>query len=379
MLDSYKCVAAYNCISINQNGTLDPCCQYTPDHTQKVYKFTEFAEYQKNIQQAMHDDMIVGRRHARCQKCWKEEDNGWKSLRQWLNEWHGDVANSSVDCNNPIYHLELRLGNFCNLNCFMCFPSNSSSIALERSKYQKEFYALNLSADGGNIPYYWQTTEFDQFSEAVLKDVRSINITGGEPFIIPEVIKLLDRLMPQAKTIKLSFNTNLTKVSEQLIDRLKKFKHLMICISLEGTNEMNDYLRYPSKWNTIKDNIKLLRRYVANAKLSVNHTFQHSSIYSLPALVDFCKDHKLDLQLTTVQGEASLTLNSADPEDLAKFRAWAVDFESLNNNQRNLIINQIDSAKFDQELHNKFYAYVDLLDKIRNTDYRKVFGITNKF
>lgn len=380
MSSAVSCIAAYNSISINADGTIEPCCQYTRDPRAKRLKFTEFAEYQNTIQRHMHQDAEAGVQHLGCQKCWNEEAAGWKTLRNSFNNWYLPIASKSVSKENPFYDIELRLGNFCNLKCIMCGSYASSSIALERLQNSEKFNALGMSTKIVQHDHYWETPEFLNFSTVLFNDARRVNITGGEPFIIPEVINIIDRLLPKKDTVKLSFNTNLTKLSDKLVSRLEQFKHLIINVSLEGVEEMNDYLRYPSKWNELLENFEKVKSKLPKAYISVNHTFQHSSIYALPRLAEFCTVNKINLFLTSVQGDAMLTINSVPTEDVDVFKNWAETTPHLfDTGPRQYILGYIDTHRYDQLQHKRYYDYVSALDEIRGTDYYATFTQATKY
>jgi len=373
---STRCLAAYHSICINPDGTLDPCCQYHRPDGVRPLRFTEFAEYQQTVQAKLHQDGLDNVRHTGCSKCWAEEDLGNPlTLRQTFDRWYGDNPSTEVSADNPIYHIELRLGNYCNLKCFMCTPAASTSLAMERQQHRDRFRSIGIYTDGFTDEHYWETEEFWQFSEDLLKNAQRINITGGEPFIIPEVAKFLDRL---PSSVHISFNTNLTRLSPALIERLQRFEKLTIFVSLEGTQAHNDYLRYPSRWQDIYDNIVTAQYRIPRATISVNHTFQHASVYSLPALAELCYRGHVNLNLTLVQGDRFLTFDSVAPEDLARFRAWAVDTKCLQPKERQIVVNTIDQAQFDPVLHQQYHNYVALLDEIRGTNYYQAFDTETK-
>jgi molybdenum cofactor biosynthesis enzyme MoaA len=372
MSTSTHCQAAYHSICVNQNGTLEPCCQYTAS-IKPGHRYNKFEQYLADIPTKMQADAKNGIEHAGCIKCYREEKHGWPTLRRTQNEWYSSGV-KEVSVNNPIYHLELRLGNFCNLKCLMCSPDQSSSIAAERHTHRDRFIQIGAYLGSGDMPYYWKEEEFKQFAQTVLtKNARRVNITGGEPFIIPEVVKFLEMLAPRANQIKLTLNTNLTEVGDKLLTVLKKFETVYIMVSLEGISRMNDYVRYPSRWADIEDNMQLVKNELPQSMIGINHVLQHTSVYALPALVDFAKSHGSYLHLTTVSGHPHLTFDSVPVQHLEQFRSWAEQSPHLGQKQQLLILGMIDSAKFDAELYRKFKEYVDLLDSIRSTDYFSVF------
>jgi sulfatase maturation enzyme AslB (radical SAM superfamily) len=159
-----------------------------------------------------------------------------------------------------------------------------------------------------------------------------------------------------------------------LLHRLEQFKNLEIVVSLEGTGAMNNYLRYPSDWEEIKNNIELIANRLPQAHVSVNHTLQHASAYSLPALVEFCHDQNLSLHTTMIQGMPHMTLASVPPEDLEKFINWVNTTDCLRSELKNFLQNVIKDIQFDIGLHQKFIDYISVLDNIRKNNYNKVFN-----
>ena len=361
------CALAWHGVCVNQDGTLDPCCQYTNPFLYKRLSFDQFKEFDRTVRQRMREDFEAGRPHDGCQKCYQEESAGWTTLRHFANQWYGTLQDT------VIRHVELRLGNYCNLKCFMCSPGSSSSISVERQQHADKFASVGIYPYVPDMPHYWETQEFADFSDGFLSQVQRINITGGEPFMIPEVVTMLDRLMPQRETIALSFNTNMTMLGDRLLKRLTQFRNLEICVSLEGIGSMNDYLRYPSHWHEIHNNIQRVKQHLPQAHVSVNHTFQHGSAYSLPDLAQYCQEQAISLHMTLVQGDAYLGLSSVPPGDLKQLRSWAESTTDLNSEQRQFVINNIDSTQFDLDLYLKFRDYVMVLDDIRKTNWDGVF------
>ena len=377
MPTSTSCQAAYHGICVNTDGTIEPCCQYTQAPGMPKHHYTKFDQYLLDIPTKMQADAANGIEHAGCVKCYREEQHGWTSLRQHQNRWYPSDT-TAINADNPIYDLELRLGNFCNLKCIMCGPASSSSIAAERRTYQDRFIKIDAQIGQGTLPYYWKEEEFKQFAQTVLTtNARRVNITGGEPFIIPEVVKFLEMLTPRCDTVAVSFNTNLTEVGNKLLTTLQKFKNIEISISLEGTGAMNDYVRHPSRWADIESNIQLLKQQLPHAKLSINHVLQHTSVYALPDLMAFATLHNLYVQITTVSGYPYLTLNSVPTDHLVPFKAWAESSTDIDRKQRSLIVGTVDSACYDDKLYHKFKEYIDLFDSIRNTNYLAVFPQAN--
>ena len=371
---------AYHGISVNTDGSLMPCCQYTYPQSQRI----DFREHDKltQVRRAMHEDYVRGVRHEGCQKCYQEEDLGHRTLRNHSESMinvsiENSIARAEIDTDNiKIKHVEIRLGNLCNLRCMMCTPTKSSSLAVERLQHEPEFRAIKAPVwKQAFYPSWWETEEFDHFKSRIFKDIKWINFTGGEPFMIPQVEQWLDDLLEGSALGRMAvgFNTNLTQLSDEMLIRLTKFHPLSMMISLEGIGPHNDYVRYPSKWGEIDANMDRLLDKVPNKYIGVNHTFQHASVYSLPELAAWTKKRNVLLRFTMVQGFPHLTLASVPPDDLAKLRHWTMNTNDLSPENRRFVVSAIDSATFNMDLYHEFRRYVDTLDRVRGTSWDDTF------
>ena len=364
-----RCVLAQSGISINQDGSLTPCCQYTKLDHQPVIDFRDRAEFHRIIRQEMLDDYRRGQRHAGCQKCYREEDLGWYSLRHHANDWYPDANGSDI------VDVELRLGNLCNLRCIMCYPGASSSIETERYQHRDRLRALDISVERiQRSDAWWETTDFQQCLQEILSQAQRVNITGGEPFMIPQVRDILTALLPKNHSVIVSFNTNLTQLSGKILELLGRFSRLTVAVSLEGIGTANDWLRYPSRWPVILENLDVLRRHAPLANICVNHTLQHASVHTLPDLAAFCHRKSLSLQMTMVQGMPWLTLASARPDLVRRLSQWATDNTDIDHLRRNFVINACAQAKFDPALHAHYQKFVQTFDDIRGTQYTQQVG-----
>ena len=92
------------------------------------------------------------------------------------------------------------------------------------------------------------------------KYLNKIKFGGGEPLIIKYHHYLLNRLIEEgyAENIELEYSVNLTIFPPLLFDLWKKFKVIRICASVDAYGIANDAVRYPSKWKTIEQNLKML-------------------------------------------------------------------------------------------------------------------------
>jgi organic radical activating enzyme len=159
---------------------------------------------------------------------------------------------------------DYRISNLCNFKCRMCGDLLSSQWEAERKI---------LGVDEKREPFYSKVNQdkFKKFKEEVseielwsaVKDgsIEEIYWVGGEPLMWDihwDVMKyLVDN--GQSKNVTIRYNTNLSRISfkgQNLYDLLPYFKDVQVCASIDGTEEVVEYVRHGIKWNSWLDNFK---------------------------------------------------------------------------------------------------------------------------
>ena len=209
-----------------------------------------------------------------CSNCYDLEARNILSAReQETVEWANRLNLTSLDDLNliesPAYY-EIRPSNICNLQCRMCGPESSQLIG-------KEYKKINLI----NEMPLGEHSNFDIVNFANLK---KLYVAGGEPTAMPEFYDFLDRCINENKIFEFLVNTNATKINSRFKKQLKLLPHMQFIVSLEGIGDLNHYIRWPSSWDTIVENMKYLVE--NNHKIAVNTT---ASIYNVTKLYDLFK------------------------------------------------------------------------------------------
>ena len=124
-------------------------------------------------------------------------------------------------------------------------------------KKQYNEYGIQSDWEDPNTPNDWYTYGHNK---KIMLDVVSkasrIHFGGGEPFISPAIVEVLNSI--SSKTY-LRCNTNMTRINDRVLDALKKFDTIEIEASIDGVGPHNEYLRHGSKWNSIVENLKKLK------------------------------------------------------------------------------------------------------------------------
>jgi hypothetical protein len=134
-----------------------------------------------------------------------------------------------------------------------------------------------------NNPVFWQ-----QFYEQI-PHMQQLYFAGGESLIIEEHYEILEECIRQghAKNLELRYNSNGVEWREDLFDLWKHFKLVRFHYSVDSINEMNDYIRYPSKWSRTAEVFHILDTQTpSNTEVTVACAVQALNIYYIP---DFIK------------------------------------------------------------------------------------------
>jgi MoaA/NifB/PqqE/SkfB family radical SAM enzyme len=255
------------------SGNIKPCCAFHADdetlrkHKWKKYhsksdSFTDFynSDQMKRLRKAMKDGGDDEFLNDMCCVCKEQEKSSNRSHRQfYISRFNDDFANRKEELetiiandSQPTFYHSAELngirGNICNLSCNMC-SSGSSSM------YNKE--AINLGEETIRIMEKEPEVSkifLDDLTN-ILQNTDEIKFTGGEPLIGDSIYNILDKVTNKQDK-RLRVITNGTQDAEKFITKTKDFKRVVINVSVEAVGKLNDYIRYPSTFSVIDQNIK---------------------------------------------------------------------------------------------------------------------------
>jgi MoaA/NifB/PqqE/SkfB family radical SAM enzyme len=262
------CIYPWIHMQLKPNGQAKPCCRF--DHMNQAYRdekgnpiMSQYNVKEKSFKEIMEsdfwnelrEDMLKGKTIPGCYKCDKEDAGDKFSMRfNANNAWNEQNEFRPIDVNQELSfkYLELTTGRYCNLACRMCSSDLSTTWDAD-DKVLAEHYKDRF--DFSKRP---QILDLN-FTADDFKETQLIKMTGGEPMIVPTFIPFIDKVIESGYTdnIMLQIYTNCSWVPKsKIIDRLKKFGLVQIYLSIDGLDEVNDYIRYPSKWTTVEESAK---------------------------------------------------------------------------------------------------------------------------
>ena len=271
------CVLPWISIEASPIGTVRPCClaeEEIVDNNNVKFNLAraDFKEIQDSkYMHQLRQSFLAGQRPATCRKCWNEEDAGRTSKRMHTldrlkhvideDDWTRDAK--------PLMFLDLKLGNICNLKCRICGSWSSSQFATEEindtpREKRKSSYAYQMLRAGA-----WprENQQFWQQIDESLSDIRYIEFTGGEPFMIQEHFDMLQGIVDRgiAGDVEIHYNTNGTIFPLDAWEIWQHFKTVEIAFSIDDLGERFEYQRTNARWTEVQENIEKffeLKRYL---------------------------------------------------------------------------------------------------------------------
>ena len=278
-MSSTFCPLLFQHLATHPHGGVTHCC--VADHRNALSSSRDGDRFYNLNRDTVHDTMnsesfkkarlevLNDKKPKACLRCYAEEAKGMNSKRieeiKNYPEYTIDVAREVTDNigymkDVQLEFVELRLGNTCNVACRTCNPASSSKWRNDYDALQK---ATTFQLTDYNTMEGFRWPERDGFWEDLLQHcdrVKTFYINGGEPTLIKEHFRFLERLVELGKTdIKLWFNINMTNMNEDVIDLWKKFDHVKISCSIDDLGIRNEYIRHPTNWDTVMKNFLRLK------------------------------------------------------------------------------------------------------------------------
>jgi hypothetical protein len=297
-----------------------------------------------------------------CWQCQHVENAGIKSFRQAMIEGIGTGQNLS----GP-KRIDLLFDRSCNLACVTCGPTHSTfwekHLRDNRLPFQETF-TKNKNID--TIKNILETLD--------LSNLEQVQFCGGETLMgntYWQTAQLLADLIPNAKEkVLLGFQTNGTQsIDEKYYELIEKFRLVKLMISIDGTHDRFDYLRWPADWNQVVDNISNLREKLpGNVMFFVQETTSNLNLFYFGEVEKWV-------------GTNFNTNREGDPVDYTTQLAMH-RYLDVNNVTQEYIDAIKDTAMFqfidtkwaeNPEKIKKFINETDKFDQLRNQNWKKTF------
>lgn len=390
--DQTFCASPWLHMRINNSGSYEPCRWMAQDGSTRVQhdfniKNMMPGEYFQSHMAELRTDLLQGRAPAMCQNCHVMEQHGKVSGRQkqllkagvlpthFEKSLAGSPLRSAFDYSHDhqgrttrqVIDWQIDLGNYCNSACVFCHPESSSTLATE-------FKRIGLINQTPPAAWCDNPQLLSRFIKDLLKSphLQYLHFIGGETVITPGFKKILSALVDAdlAKDITVGFTTNLTVWSDSVVNLLKQFRMINLGMSVETLSPVNDYVRYPSEIDKVKET---LNQWVELGKqqqwlMQIRTTPTCLTVHDLITVYDYAWKNHLAVESCNFLSRPEFLRISVLPQQqrqLAKnnLAQW---IESHWIDQKDQIINTRDPNLARQQLLQDATSYVNYLENSKD-------------
>jgi sulfatase maturation enzyme AslB (radical SAM superfamily) len=419
------CTLPWLNLNTNPNGNIKLCCNIQMDHfvAGDGGAFNLGYHHIDDIWNSMYMDN-VRRLHRQnngsneCIECYKIERISGHSPRMgqnvmWINKKDQDTDLSDflakVSEEELYAHLdqlpvslELRLGNQCNLKCITCWGMSSSLIQTERldiinkgilkeynlgwldSKWREETAVVEQT----KVTEWYETDIFYENFRKMAPRLKRLYTTGGEPTVIKANYRMLEMLLEAGnKTCSIEFTSNMTTWNQKFYDALSQFENVEIQMSIDGVDDVAEYIRYPTNFKVVRENMHKaaemasknpgwrIKSYTVLQALNYKHLVP---VWELINELATTYDKHIDwwpitlasppyLSLSTVPLEERLAYLPTVLEEAKRFEDVSKPF-CLSEGTIGAYTDSVRNTAYDEFLNQQFKQYVTFLDDYRAKD-----------
>jgi MoaA/NifB/PqqE/SkfB family radical SAM enzyme len=192
--------------------------------------------------------------------------------------------------------------------------------------------------------------------DSVLEDIRYIEFTGGEPFMIAEHFDMLQGIVSRgiAHRVEIHYNTNGTQYPEQAIEIWRHFKTVEIAFSIDDLGERFEYQRSNAVWAEVVFNIdrfRLLRQDYPNIRLQCCSTVNVFNVRYIDQLANWIADQEFDFVYWNMMHDA-----------------WYFSIATLPESAKTEIILHLENAVVPLQWREEFDRICDFMRRGASTD-----------
>ena len=296
-------------LATREDGAIKVCCRSLPIGNIKNETLEEAWNGEK--MREVRRQVLSDERPAVCKPCFDLEDQGVQSLRQRhiannipesrVNLYPDALKSLTTDMTMPfeLPTMEIKINNLCNLKCRMCNPLDSTQWKDWNSiveHYKKEDnYLVKAVEDLGltKAPYvglFDDKKEWWDSLRKLLPHFKRVEFAGGEPLMDPMHYKILDLLSENGKNIEIKYATNGTVLGIKgrwIKDYWPKFKSVAVNVSIDGIDEVYEYVRSNGKFQDVVDNVRIMKNIPTVSRIVGAFTVQSNNIMQIDKVIDY--------------------------------------------------------------------------------------------
>lgn len=362
------CVLPWISLEASPIGTVRPCCladNELLDNQGNKFNLgsAAFNDIQNsNDMKKLRQAFLAGEQPQTCRKCWMEERAGRTSKRMHTLDRLKHIVGDQTWTEDamPLMFLDLKLGNICNLKCRICGSWSSSQFATEEindalPEDKKHTYAYQMLRAGA-----WpkENAQFWNEIDSVLANIRYIEFTGGEPFMIDQHFDMLQGIVDRgiAGQVEIHYNTNGTIFPKRAEAIWKHFKTIEIAFSIDDVEQRFEYQRSNAVWSEVcanLDRFRDLKEIYPNIQLQICTTVNVFNVLYLDQVAKWISVNRESFNFVYWN---------------IMHDAWYFSIATLPDRVKSVIVNHLQTAEIPQEFRKDIDGVIDFMQKGASTD-----------
>lgn len=389
------CMFPWTHLNVTPKGDIYPCCSNNYTEPFGNTKETSLKEaFNNDKMKALRLDMLNDRPNKICDFCYKHEEAGPHSFRNYSKEHFANRFDETVpttleDGTVPefkMHYFDIRFSNICNFKCRTCGSEFSSQWGAEMRANHDPKHPIVIHAD-----------EQGNLLRECLEQVEHIDLAyfaGGEPLITDEHYIMLEEMIRKGRTdITLRYNTNASNIKykkHDILELWKHFKRVELSCSVDHCGERAEWLRSGTDWGKVESNLLTFREldYVSFQMNTVFSIFNYSTIGEF---YQYLKDknivraedwyHSLYLAVHPSYYSAKSLPKELKVNAAQKALDWAEKNTGDHTSLSRLVTDAVNFAKDDHTWNDNkaiFLQHTNSIDGIRGESFWKTFPELNK-
>lgn len=390
------CMFPWVHLNATPKGDVYPCC--SNDYTKPVGNTKEHTLKQIFNSPKMKElrlDMLNERKNNICDFCYKHEEAGPHSFRNYSKEHFAKYFDEVVPTTQSdgtvdefkMRYFDIRFSNICNFKCRTCGSEFSSQWGAEMQKNFDPKHPVVIHVDDGH----------GKVLEEVLTHIEHIDLAyfaGGEPLITDEHYTMLEEMIRLGRTdITLRYNTNASNIKykkHDILDLWKHFKKIELSCSIDHYGERAEWLRKGTDWGKVESNLLTFRE-LDYISFQMNTVFSIFNYLTIGEFYQYLKEknivrredwyHSLYLAVhPSYYCAKSLPKELKGPAAKSALK-WADNNDGDGTSLSRLVRDAVNFASDrDQwsEVRESFLMHTGSIDRIREENLWKVFPELNK-
>jgi MoaA/NifB/PqqE/SkfB family radical SAM enzyme len=237
---------------------------------------------------------------------------------------------------------------------------------------------------------WYRNAAFWENLKSFLPHVKEIILAGGEPFLIKEQFDFVKACCEsgEAHHIRLRYHTNGTVFPKEMIPYWEQFEWVHFMVSLDGIGEAANYVRYPTNWKEVENNIRGFDGLRENCLTSFNFTAHALNAHRIPDVLDWANNSELKnrrrfrhmqefvgISLVHDPSYQTIRVLPADCKRLIQERISVYIRERLTGQDATNLVAMLAfmNSQDDSTKMSSLVEYTTILDKTRGTNFSRTF------